>query len=896
MRPADGSSLGTTCSVRRRAFEAAGRRDGALRTRLCRGYGGVCDTVLIRRIGADEVNLGAGYTLDVAADPETNRLISVNDGGGAVNVNTPFSQLYPDGSIISLTVQVYDETFFVRWTLDGLPQPLHERTLQVTMDQPHTAVAYFVAGGTILVAQDGSGDFTTIQAAIDAAAAGNVIVVRTGDYHERISLLGKAITVQSLVPEDPDVVSATIVDGDAGGSVVTCSTGESVDTVISGLTITNGRTNYGGGFYCWTNINTQTSPTIEFCDIRDNLAISNGGAIHLQFGSPILYRNLIRNNRAFGSGGGFYAQNISGQTPYNPTLEGNRFLSNTAGGNGGGIYLESSCRAVLRSNVVADNQASDSGGIFTSGSLTTINYCTIANNGSYGVRCYTGTTKISNSIIYGNVDDVYLHYGTLTITYSDIGEGYAGEGNISVDPSFADPGAGVYNLQSGSPCIDAGSPLALVLPAERDVDGDERVAGARIDMGADETSFVADAYVLWVTSTPASGVAIDYTPLDVNSLPPPGNTPFFRSYLASTPATVVTLTAPGMSSAGAFRRWVLDGAPQPAGQADLLVLMNGPHSARAEYLAPLTVSANVPAVPITVTPADANGDSDGNTEFTRYYDLDTVVTLTAPDPAPTGEAWIGWQLDGTAPPAFQRTYYEGLTVTLTAPQTSCVSTFQHWEVDGVAQTASLRDLVVFIDADYAVTAVYSDSGPDCNTNGVGDLCDIGMGTSTDCNNNQIPDECEPDCNGNGIPDAWDISSGGRANCNGNQIPDDCDIAAGTSANVNGNGTITVVAEPPSGTLFEIGTTTVTLRATDIVGNTATCTFDVIVIAPEEAPKPEPEPEPEPEETEPEVNREELQTMVSFFWGVPLCPLTAISLMVVSLIGMTASRRRTRPRR
>jgi len=45
------------------------------------------------------------------------------------------------------------------------------------------------------------------------------------------------------------------------------------------------------------------------------------------------------------------------------------------------------------------------------------------------------------------------------------------------------------------------------------------------------------------------------------------------------------------------------------------------------------------------------------------------------------------------------------------------------------------------------------AAPDCNANGVPDVCDIGGGTSTDANSNGIPDECEPallvrgNCNG-----------------------------------------------------------------------------------------------------------------------------------------------------
>ena len=97
---------------------------------------------------------------------------------------------------------------------------------------------------------------------------------------------------------------------------------------------------------------------------------------------------------------------------------------------------------------------------------------------------------------------------------------------------------------------------------------------------------------------------------------------------------------------------------------------------------------------------------------------------------------------------------------------------------------------------------------DCNCNGIDDEIDIAGGTSLDCNGNGIPDECERDCNGNGVPDDCDIKSGFSKDCNANGIPDeceedcnkngipdDCDIAGGTSQDTNSNG-IPDECEPP----------------------------------------------------------------------------------------------------
>jgi len=78
---------------------------------------------------------------------------------------------------------------------------------------------------------------------------------------------------------------------------------------------------------------------------------------------------------------------------------------------------------------------------------------------------------------------------------------------------------------------------------------------------------------------------------------------------------------------------------------------------------------------------------------------------------------------------------------------------------------------------------------DCNDNDIPDECDVDCaaegcstpcGGSLDCDGNGIPDECEMDCNDNGIADACDIADCEPdelwcAACNGNTFPDECDF-------------------------------------------------------------------------------------------------------------------------
>ena len=70
---------------------------------------------------------------------------------------------------------------------------------------------------------------------------------------------------------------------------------------------------------------------------------------------------------------------------------------------------------------------------------------------------------------------------------------------------------------------------------------------------------------------------------------------------------------------------------------------------------------------------------------------------------------------------------------------------------------------------------YEFGGDDCNNNGTPDTDDLANGTSLDCNDNNVPDDCEPDCNGNGQADLCDIAAEVSDDCNDNLRPDACEI-------------------------------------------------------------------------------------------------------------------------
>ncbi len=339
-----------------------------------------------------------------------------------------------------------------------------------------------------------------IQRAIETAVGADVIEVGPRDYVERINLLGKAITLRST--GGPDV---TIIDGDAGGSVITCSNSEGPGTVIEGFTVTNGTgtevawDTRGGGMF-----NFGSSPTVTNCIFRGNSAILGGGMYNEQ-GTPTVTNCTFRGNSAAkpgqgGTGGGMY-NGVLGS----PTVTNCVFSGNSANNRGGGMHTVYASYPVLINCTFSGNSAGRWGGAVAS----------------------DGSPTLTNCILWGNTAPFGGRqvYGSATIDYSDFQGGWPGTGNIDSDPSFVrnpsdggdgwgdDPNTpdvdesanndyGDLHLQVGSPCINAGDNYALPDHVTTDIDGEARIQQCRVDMGADET--------------PHSGALID---CDTNGIP-----------------------------------------------------------------------------------------------------------------------------------------------------------------------------------------------------------------------------------------------------------------------------------------------------------------------------------------------------------------------------------------
>ena len=354
------------------------------------------------------------------------------------------------------------------------------------------------ASGTIINIPD---DYLTIQQGIDASTDGDTVLVQPGTYVENINFNGHNIVLGSLflITGDTTYIAETIIDGDSAGSVVTFENAEDRTAIITGFTITNGLSQFGGGIYC-----DSSSPSISNNIIYGNKAWpDDGGGIHCQNNSdPEIHCNIISGNAAHIGGGINCTENsdpvisdniIKGDTAYyvgGISCSGNSnaiILNNYISGNlstaieyavGGGIGLGSSDPLIIN-NIIYGNRASHGlrpsrgGGISCIRSNPIIQNNTIVLNSADrgpGIYCHDSNPIITNTICRANrYNTLYLLFNGLsfegtstpTITYSNIIGGFTGEGNIDANPQFTYHHENDFNVCLQSPCIDSGDPSIL---------------------------------------------------------------------------------------------------------------------------------------------------------------------------------------------------------------------------------------------------------------------------------------------------------------------------------------------------------------------------------------------------------------------------------------------------
>ena len=353
------------------------------------------------------------------------------------------------------------------------------------------------------------GQFPTIQAAIAFAVPGDTILVLPGTYPETIDFLGKDIRVISR-----DGPGATTIDAGQNGTVARFTNGEPATARFEGFRLTNGAGAPGDAF---------------------QPAASEPGGILIEDSSPTIVNCVVDSctggigTLIIGAAGGCVVRGVNAAPRFERcTFEGNTggdylcaaAVCGLSGGDNrcgaGGLQVESG-RAVLESCLIRNNQGSMLQGIFGNtgvGGLRVdelgdalLRYCSIIGNQG-GMPLYVGQNSavggidrlfsvipvatrltMESCIVQDNLDaagspaDVSGNSPQIQASFSNIGGGWPGTGNIDLPPLFL---PGTARLSAASPCVDAGDPATASMPFEVDIEGRPRVFYGGVDMGANE--------------------------------------------------------------------------------------------------------------------------------------------------------------------------------------------------------------------------------------------------------------------------------------------------------------------------------------------------------------------------------------------------------------------------
>jgi parallel beta-helix repeat protein len=369
---------------------------------------------------------------------------------------------------------------------------------------------------TWYILPDGSGDAPTIQAGIDSATAGDAVLLANGTYagdgNREIYFNGKAITVRSE-SGDP---SLCIIDCQGNPTSEHSGfhfvSGESSESVLKGITVTNAYYSQWGGVFCFGS-----SPTLADCIFSGNVAMLGSGMLCASNSSPVLTNCTFVDNTASNGGGGVlcngssprfmnctFSDNVSPQGgamncyESSPTLADCIFSGNVAQNYGGGIYCSNNSSPTLTNCTFSHNEAQTCGGgvYSTNSSSPTLTNCTFSGNrggilgggmfciyssitltgctfsgneANLGGGIYTNnsSTTLGNTIVAFNIGDaVHCISSSVSLTCCDIygnsgvdwvdciADQHGINGNFSADPLFCAPGSGDVRLSCTSPCVD----------------------------------------------------------------------------------------------------------------------------------------------------------------------------------------------------------------------------------------------------------------------------------------------------------------------------------------------------------------------------------------------------------------------------------------------------------
>jgi hypothetical protein len=326
--------------------------------------------------------------------------------------------------------------------------------------------------------------------------------------------------------------------GAYGGTVINC-------------TLTNNKAGFGGGACSNTLIN---------CSLVRNSAtynnFSSGGAAYY----CTLSNCLIVGNQVLGgasSGGGVYASTLTScvlSNNYANTGGGaylgvinNSLISSNHAVSGGGVY-----RSLLTNCLVICNSASIGGGVYGFSSDPIYN-CTVVSNTASSLAGGVSEGPCLNCIVYYNLAPIEPNIHSVAVSHCCTIPPQVGSGNFTNEPRFANLTGGDFHLQSDSPCINSGNNAFVTIT--NDLDGNPRIAGGTVDVGAYE--FPSPSSVLSYAWAQQYGLATDGSVDFIDSDGDGMNN--WQEWIAGTVpidrASLLTMVSPSNNASGVAVSW-----------------------------------------------------------------------------------------------------------------------------------------------------------------------------------------------------------------------------------------------------------------------------------------------------------------------------------------------------
>ena len=247
------------------------------------------------------------------------------------------------------------------------------------------------------------GDYPTIQQAIDAADAYDIVSIAPGTYHETdLSFAVDNILLRGAV--DADGVPTVVIGPESGTtSSPSIMTIDDVDGIeIEGIHFTGSRATSGGGLDI-----VSASVSVENCLFTDNTASDRGGGLAFDGGDLSLVDCVFEDNTA-NSGGG--ASFVGGTVSVINCLFEDNDAETGSGGNGagGGFSVQTSDIFLTGSSVIDNSADGGGGGILASSGTLAVSDSVISDNEAVvggGIYVVQASAALANSRVCGNDPD-----------------------------------------------------------------------------------------------------------------------------------------------------------------------------------------------------------------------------------------------------------------------------------------------------------------------------------------------------------------------------------------------------------------------------------------------------------------------------------------------------------